>query len=114
MKVLIFLLALIIAVLITIILILSSRSSKREKFNSNIAASKEGPSIAEIKPAKFIVVKIEITRNSKDYPVAIYTLQNCYFAKENNECFVYEHYIIYDSIDKYNLGDILTFNKLER
>ena len=105
MEGIIFLLSLIIAVSITIILSLSSRSNKRKKFNSNVAPSKDGFPSMGVKPVKFEVVKIEVTSNNNSCPVAIYTLLNCYFAKENSKCFVYEHYIMYDSIGKYNLDD---------
>ena len=65
-------------------------------------------------PVEFEVVGIEKACGTKSLDMAVYTILNCYFSKENNKGFIYRHYKIYDVRNKYKIGDRLTLKAYEK
>lgn len=75
-------------------------------FNSNVKSVGD----SSFQP-RFEVVKIESSEDGEYFPVAKYTVLNCFHNKENGKDFKYRHYYFYDVMDKYKIGDVLTFTK---
>ena len=61
----------------------------------------------------FKVTNIELTEDAGHNKVAKYTILNYFFAKKNDKNFKYQQFYFYDKIDKYKVGDEITFTNYE-
>lgn len=82
-------------------------SDRELNFNSNVTSVGD----SSFQP-RFEVVKIESSEDGEHFPAAKYTVLNCFHNKENGKDFKYRHYYFYDVMDKYRIGDVLTFTKV--
>ena len=82
-------------------------SDRELNFNSNVKSVGD----SSFQP-RFKVVKIESSEDGEHFPAAKYTVLNCFHNKENGKDFKYRHYYFYDVMDKYRIGDVLTFTKV--
>lgn len=88
--------------------VLVSRTTNSKYLNSKVYY----PTTCGIKPVKFKVIKIEKALDTEGNLIAKYTVAVYFFAKENDKDWKYNKFCIYDNVDKYKIGDVLTFNKI--
>ncbi len=70
------------------------------------------PTTDGVKPVKLKVIKIEDALDTRGNLIAKYTVAVYFFAKDNDKDWRYNKFYIYADVDKYKIGDILTFNKI--
>ena len=70
------------------------------------------PTTDGVNPVKFSIIKIEEAFDTKGNSIAKYTVDVHFFAKENCKDWKYNKLYFYDDVNKYKLGDILTFDRM--
>lgn len=83
--------------------------NKRIYFNSNVGRISD-----DIFLPTFEVMEVKHVLDRDNNPIAKYTVLNCFFSKKDNKGFEYQRFHFYGKIGEYNVGDILTFNKLKK
>ena len=87
------------------VLLVAIVQSNHRYFNSKVASPK-GLDLPEFK-----VTKIKEAYSTELKTIAEYTVTNCFFKRKGGRGWHYVQYKFYDEIDKYKIGDVITFIK---
>lgn len=79
---------------------------------NNMLNGKSVDGDSKLKCVELEVTEIDVSFDVKFRKIARYTATVAFFNKKNNKDWVYNKFVFYDEIGKYNVGDKLTITKV--